>query len=155
MRFFLDNNDVLRRIRYIFDFNDFQMIEIFALINLDLKRSTITNFLKKEDDVNFLRCTDIILATFLDGLIISKRGKKEGVVIRPEKKLNNNIILRKLKIALNLKNEDMIEIFKLAEMNVSKNELTAFFRKKGHKHFKSCGDQILRNFLKGLQLKFR
>jgi len=151
----LDNNDVLRRIRYIFDFNDFQMIEIFALINLDLKRSTITNFLKKEDDVNFLRCTDIILATFLDGLIISKRGKKEGVVIRPEKKLNNNIILRKLKIALNLKNEDMIEIFKLAEMNVSKNELTAFFRKKGHKHFKSCGDQILRNFLKGLQLKFR
>ena len=151
----MDNNDVLRRIRYIFDFNDFQMIEIFALINLDLKRSTITNFLKKEDDVNFLRCTDIILATFLDGLIISKRGKKEGVVIRPEKKLNNNIILRKLKIALNLKNEDMIEIFKLAEMNVSKNELTAFFRKKGHKHFKSCGDQILRNFLKGLQLKFR
>ena len=61
----------------------------------------------------------------------------------------------KLKIALNLKSEDVLEILQLAEFQLSKHELSAFFRKPGHKHYRDCKDQVLRNFLKGLQMKYR
>jgi len=61
----------------------------------------------------------------------------------------------KLKIALNLKAEDVLEIMELAGFLMSKHELSAFFRKPGHKHYRECKDQILRNFLKGMQLKYR
>jgi uncharacterized protein YehS (DUF1456 family) len=95
------------------------------------------------------------LAVFLNGLIIDKRGKNEGPQPEPERHLNNNIIFRKLKIALNLQAEDILEIMALAQGQISKHELSAFFRRPEHKHYRDCNDQILRNFLKGAQLKYR
>jgi len=95
------------------------------------------------------------LASFLDGLINEKRGKKDGPQAEPEKRLTNNIIFRKLKIALNLKDDDVLEIMSLANLRLSKHELSAFFRKPGHKNYRECQAQILRNFLKGVQLKYR
>jgi len=151
----MTNNDILRRIRYVFDFNDKQMIDIFALADSKVTREQISNWLKKDDDPDYKACSDTQLATFLNGLINFKRGKKDGPQPVPEKKLNNNIIFRKLKIALNLKEEDTLALLKLADLTISKHELSAFFRKEGHKHYRVCKDQILRNFIKGIQLKYR
>lgn len=151
----MTNNDILRRIRYIFDFNDSKMMAIFGLADHQVSRAQISDWLKKEDDPEHQKCSDTLLAIFLNGLINDKRGKKEGAQPEPEKKLNNNIIFTKLKIALNLKAEDVLEILESVDMRISKHELSAFFRKQGHKHYRDCKDQVLRNFLKGMQLKYR
>ena len=151
----MTNNDVLRRIRYIFDYNDTTMIAIFKLAGHSVSREQISDWLKKDDDPAYKALNDTQLAIFLNGLIIHKRGKKDGPQPEPEKTLNNNIIFRKLKIALNLKEEDTLAIMELANLRISKHELSAFFRRADHKHYRACKDQVLRNFLKGLQLKFR
>jgi uncharacterized protein YehS (DUF1456 family) len=64
--------------------------------------------------------------------------------------LTNNDILKKLRIALELKDDDIIHILKLADFTVSKSELSALFRKDDHPNYVACGDQLLRNFLQGL-----
>lgn len=151
----MTNNDVLRRVRYIFDFNDAKMIAIFALADDKVTREQVSSWLKKEEEPDYQKLSDVQLAIFLNGLINDKRGKKDGPQHEPEKSLTNNIIFMKLKIALNLKAEDVLDIMNLAEFRMSKHELSALFRKSDHKHYRACKDQILRNFLKGLQLKHR
>ena len=151
----MTNNDILRRIRYIFDFSDKKMISIFEQADCKVSREQISDWLKKDDDPAYKACNDTQLATFLNGLINDKRGKKDGPQPEPEKKLNNNIIFRKLKIALNLKEEDTLAILALANLKISKHELSAFFRRPDHKHYRLCKDQILRNFISGLQIKYR
>ena len=148
------NNDIIRRIRYTFDFNDTKMIEIFGLADYQVTRAQISDWLKKDDDPTFQELLDYQLATFLNGFINEKRGKKEGAQAIPEKKLNNNIIFRKLKIALDLKDDDILEIFKLVDLRVSKTELSAFFRNPKLKQYRPCKDQFLRNFLHGMQIKY-
>ncbi|MCP4757261.1 MAG: DUF1456 family protein [Proteobacteria bacterium] len=149
------NNDILRRIRYIFDFDDSKMIAIFGLADHQVTREQICDWLKTDDDPEYQECSDAMLAVFLNGLINEKRGKREGAQPEPEKRLTNNAIFVKLRIALNLKAEDILEILKLANLRISKHELSAFFRKPSHKHYRECKDQILRTFLKGVQLKNR
>ena len=150
----MTNNDILRRIRYIFDFSDSKMIEIFALAGHKVTRSQISDWLKKDDDPTFLDLNDYQLAIFLNGLINDKRGKKEGEQSIPENRLNNNIIFRKLKIALNLKDDDILEILGLVNFRLSKHELSAFFRNPNQDQYRPCNDQILRNFLLGMQEKY-
>jgi uncharacterized protein YehS (DUF1456 family) len=151
----VNNNDVLRRIRFIFNFSDSQMIALFGLAGHQVTRVEISDWLKKDDDSAYQECNDTQLAIFLNGLIIDKRGKNNGPQPEPEQRLNNNIIFRKLKIALNLQAEDILEIMALVQVQISKHELSAFFRRAEHKHYRDCNDQILRNFLKGVQLKYR
>ena len=151
----MTNNDILRRIRYIFDYSDSKMIKIFSLGGKQVTRAELSNWLRKEDHPDYQACKDILMATFLNGLIIDKRGKKEGKQPIPELELTNNIIFRKLNIALKLQADDVLAILNLADFSMSKHELSAFFRKPGHKHYRECKDQILRNFLTGLQLKKR
>ena len=151
----MENNDILRRIRYTFDFNDSKMIALFELAGHQVSRSQISDWLKKEDDPSYRKCSDTRLALFLDGLIADKRGKKEGAQPKPNKDLTNNAIFMKLKIALNLKADEVLEVVGLAGFKMSKHELSAFFRKPGHKHYRECQDQVLRYFLKGMQLKYR
>ena len=151
----MTNNDVLRRIRYTFNFDDTKMIAIFGLAGLEVTRAEISDWLKKDDDPDYKSCNDVTLATFLNGLIIEKRGKKDGPQPVPETSLNNNIIFRKLKIALNLQAEEVLALIKQADFSMSKHELSAFFRKPDHKHYRKCKDQVLRYFMKGLQLKYR
>ena len=150
----LTNNDILRRLRFIFNFSDAKMIELFASADYIVNRSQISDWLKKEDDPAFLELYDQQLAVFLNGLINDKRGKKEGVQPVTEKFLNNNTILRKLKIALNLQDVDMLEILDLAGMHISKHELSAFFRHPDQTQYRVCNDQILRNFLQGMKIKY-
>lgn len=150
----MTNNDILRRIRFTFNFSDKQMIALFKEAELDVTRSEVSDWLKKDDDPAYQRCNDTQMATFLNGLINQRRGKKEGPQPEPEHVINNNIILRKLKIALDLKNEEVLELLELAEFRLGKHELSAFFRKPDHKHFRECKDQVLRNFLMGMQIKY-
>ncbi|WP_457553654.1 DUF1456 family protein [Desulfobacula sp.] len=151
----MTNNEILRRIRYIFDFSDSKMIAIFGLADHKVTREQISDWLKKDDDPAFQKCSDTELAIFLNGLINDKRGKKEGSQPVPEERLTNNIIFMKLKIALNLKADDVLEILALADLSISKHELSAFFRRPGHKHYRDCKHQVLRNFLNGMQMKYR
>jgi uncharacterized protein YehS (DUF1456 family) len=151
----MTNNDILRRVRYIFDFNDDKMIALFGLADCAVTRAQISDWMKAEEDPAFVKMNDKELATFLNGLINDKRGKKDGPQPVPEKELTNNAIFMKLKIALNLQAEDIIAIMEASDFRMSKHELSAFFRKPGHKHYRECKDQILRVFLKGLQLQQR
>ncbi len=150
----INNNDILRRIRYTFDFTDSKMIEIFGLADYQVTRAQISDWLKKEDNPAYQELNDNQLAIFLNGLINDKRGKKEGEQPIPEERLNNNIIFRKLKIALNLKDEDIMEILKLVDLRIGKHELSAFFRNPNQSQYRPCQDQFLRNFLHGMQLKY-
>lgn len=151
----MDNNDILRRIRFIFNLNDTKMMSIFASTGYKATRAQISDWLKKDDDPAFKKCNDSQLAIFLNGFINERRGKKEGAQPEPESRLNNNLIFRKLRIALNLKDEDILQLLEMANFQMSKAEFSAFFRKVGHKHYRPCKDQVLRNFLQGLQEKHR
>jgi uncharacterized protein YehS (DUF1456 family) len=148
------NNDILRRLRYTFDLKDSQMMALFDLAGAPVSWEQVSGWLKRDDDPSCQECDDARLAAFLNGLIIDKRGKKEGPQPAPENSLTNNVILMKLRIALNLKAEDVLEIMNLADMPVSKHELSAFSRRADHKHYRECKDQMLRNFLKGIQIKY-
>lgn len=151
----MTNNDIMRRLRYAFDFNDAKMVAIFGLADHKVTRVQVSSWLKNDSDPDYQSCNDATFALFLNGLINEKRGKKEGAQPAPEQSLTNNIIFRKLKIALDLKDDDILALMDLADLRISKHELSAFFRKPDHKHYRECKDQILRNFLKGVQLKLR
>jgi len=151
----LKNNDILRSIRYTFDLNDSKMIAVFGAAGHQVTRAQISDWLKKEDDPAFQNCTDKQLSIFLNGLIIDRRGKQEGPLPEPEQHVTNNLVLKKLKIALDLKSEDILKIMGLVRFAISQHEISAFFRKPDNKHYRECKDQILRNFLKGLQVKYR
>jgi uncharacterized protein YehS (DUF1456 family) len=151
----MTNNDIFRRIRYVFDLDDSAMIALFKLAEYEVDRAQVSDWLKKEDDPLAIDISDRELAIFLSGFIIEKRGKREGPMPEPEDPLSNNMILRKLKIALDLKTEDMLELFSSAGKKLSKHELSAFFRKPDHKSYRLCMDQYLRNFLSALQTKYK
>ena len=151
----MTNNDVLLRMRYVFDLADTKLVELSTSVGGEVELGQVKRWLKQEEDPYFKPCPDLQLATILNGFIVLHRGKQEGQQMPNEKKLNNNIILRKLKIALNLKSDDIIAMLSAAGLTISDHELSAFFRKKDHKHYRECKDQILRNFLEGLRLKHR
>ena len=152
------NNDILRRLRYALDLSDVKMLEAFKLSGYEIDRESLLSFLKKEDEEGYAPCNDRIMRLFLDGFITLKRGAREeqpGKEKKAENRLSNNIILKKMRIALSLNSEDVLDILKLTDVSVSKSELSALFRRAGHKHYKECGDQFLRNFLKGLTIRNR
>ena len=169
----MDNNDILIRIRYALDIKNADMIEIFKLGGITVTKEDVIELLQKskdsfdEDDNEMVednrRCDNVMLEAFLNGLIIFKRGRQEPKAGQPEKppmsiKNNgsvNNVLLKKLKIALSLTSEDILDILESAGVIVSKSELSAIFRKEGHKHYIECGDRYARNFLKGLAIKYR
>jgi uncharacterized protein YehS (DUF1456 family) len=151
----MTNNDILRRIRYSFELDDSKVIEIFALGDLEVTRAQISDWMKKDDDEAFELCKDPEFAAFLNGFITDKRGKKDGPTRAPEKKLSNNTIFSKLKIALDLKAEDVLEVIELGGLTLSKHELSSFFRKPDNRHYRQCKDQCLRSFLKGVQTRYR
>ena len=151
----MDNNDILRRLRYVFDLTDTEIANMFNLAGAEVELKEVAGWLKKEDHPEFKPCDDEQMATFLNGFILARRGKKDGVQPVPETRINNNMVLRKLRIALDYKSADMLKALALADLPISEHELSAFFRKTGHKHYRECKDQMLRNFLEGLRIKYR
>ncbi|GAA4306487.1 DUF1456 family protein [Aestuariibaculum suncheonense] len=69
--------------------------------------------------------------------------------------MTNNDILKKLRVALKLRDDDIVNILALVDFRITKSELGAFFRKEDHPKYMECGDQILRNFLNGLVIQMR
>lgn len=152
----MTNNDVLRSVRYMLEMSDAKMVGIVALAESEVSLEEMQAFLKKEDEEGYRPCPDVLMGYFLNGLIFSMRGKSdEAPVPSVERKMTNNIMLKKLRVAFNLKTTDITEILQLADFAVSQAEIGAIFRKPGHKNYRECGDQILRNFLKGLTIKTR
>jgi uncharacterized protein YehS (DUF1456 family) len=150
------NNDVLRSLRYTLDVNDAQLAEIIRLSGKEVDPETLDALLKKEDEEGFVACDDELMAHFLDGLVYFKRGKDDSRPAQPfELPMTNNMVLKKLRVAFELKEDDMHAIMQSVDCPVSKPEMSALFRKFGHSNYRTCGDQFLRNFLKGLTLRVR
>ncbi|WP_287810853.1 DUF1456 family protein [Pseudomonas sp.] len=150
------HNDVLRSVRYMLDISDAKVVDIIKLSGLEVSKADVINYLKKDEEEGFVHCPDVVMAHFLDGLVFFKRGKDDTRPAQPiETPVTNNIILKKLRVAFELKEDDMHAVLKAADFPVSKPELSALFRKVGHNNYRPCGDQLLRNFLKGLTLKVR
>jgi len=152
------NNDILRSIRYMLDLSDNKVIEIIRLADPEfaIEKDELRGYLLKEDEPGHVACGDRVMAHFLDGLVIYRRGRDESLPPRPvEKRINNNVVLKKLRVAFQFTDVDMHRAFADAGFPVSKPELSALFRQPGHKNFRQCGDQLLPNFLKGLTLRMR
>lgn len=151
----MTNNDIFRRIRFIFDFSDEMVLELFEIAGRQATLAEISDWLKKDDDPGFSAMRDGSLAVFLNGLIIKKRGKRDDTEMVHEDRLTNNLILKKLKTALSLRSEDMVDIFGLMDRRVSPHEISAFLRNPNQTKYRPCNDQYFRNFLNGLQKKYR
>ena len=150
------HNDVLRSLRYMLDISDTKMAQIARSNGFKLNDTDMANYLKKDDDKDFVHCPDDVMAHFLDGLVIFRRGRDESRPLPPiELPVSNNTILKKLRVAFELKDDDILALLKAVNFPVSKTELSALFRKVGHDNFRAGGDQLLRNFLKGLSQRIR
>jgi len=151
-------NDVFRRLRYALGLNNSATISLCKLMDYELDESYLTNMMKREEEDGFMPCRDKILCIFLDALIIKNRGKQDGSqphYLTSGQRLTNNEIMRKIKIAMNYQQDDMLAILESIDFRVSKGELTALFRKPDHRSYRECGDQLLRNFLKGMVKRHR
>jgi uncharacterized protein YehS (DUF1456 family) len=152
----MTNNDILRRLRFALNQNDEAVIALFALGGQVVSPAELGWFIAKESDPEYTLCPEEALRAYFDGLILSRRGPRDPSAPRPkEGRLDNNLILRKLRIALDLKEPEMLAVLKKGGMEVSPSELGALFRSPSHKHFRPCGDQLLRNFLSGLTAEHR
>ncbi|MDP2307510.1 MAG: DUF1456 family protein [Pseudomonadota bacterium] len=152
----MNNNDVLRRLRFALKQSDAEVQRLCRLAQVDLGDAELRSYLAKEGDADFVLCPDPVLAALLDGLVLHRRGPRDPSVPRPpEGRFDNNMILKKLRIALELKEPDMLALLELGGMKISASELGGLFRSETHKHYRPCGDQLLRNFLRGLTVKLR
>lgn len=153
----MTNNDVLKRLRYALNISDRLAVKIFRLRKMEISEEEFLQLLLPSHEDNFKKCNNRTLLAFLDGLIILKRGalEKPNEEIKVTKNNLNNMILRKLKIALSLRSEEMLHLFELGGEQISNSELSALFRKEGHKNYRECGDKYIRVFLKGLTNYYR
>ncbi|MDZ5601295.1 DUF1456 family protein [Pseudomonas sp. RP23018S] len=152
----MNHNDVLRSLRYLIKANDAKIAEIIALSGLQVSPADIAHYVKKEEEPGFILCPQPVMAHFLDGLVTHRRGRDDSRPAQPvELPVTNNTILKKLRVAFELKEDDLHAILKAVNFPVSKPELSALFRKVGHDNYRPCGDQLLRNFLKGLTHRVR
>ncbi|MGP6139033.1 DUF1456 family protein [Jeotgalibaca sp. A127] len=155
----MDNNDRLTRLRYALDIKDNDVVEIFRLGGATVTKEQVRAMTTRDKDGNYEEELDNErFERFLNGMITSQRGVREGAP-EPELELHsgnvNNLLLKKVKIALSLTGDDMLEIMDDAEARISKSELGAVLRKEGHRNYKPCGNRYVRNFLKGLALRYR
>ncbi len=154
----MTTNDVLKKLRFAARLQDAAMLEMLALAGSPVGKETLDSWFRKDDEAGYAECPRGSLAALLDGMILKYRGPRDAsagpaqrAVSAPlAEPLDNNLILKKLRIAFELKEEDLVAIMKRAGVDVSRNELSALFRKKGQRNYVECMDQFLRNFLAGL-----
>ncbi len=149
----MTNNDILRSVRYILNVNENKLIEIIGLTEFKVSPEDMSAFLKQDHEEGYKNCSDKVLSRFLDGLVIFKRGKNENAPPQAlEVSLTNNLILKKIRVAFQLKDLDLIRLIDKAGLKISKAELGAFFRSPDHRNYRDCGNQFLRNLLRGMAL---
>ena len=151
----MNYNDLLRRLRYALRLSDAEALELLALGGRPAAPGTLASWYRKEDEPGYAECDMGSLRALLDGLVAKRRGPRDadggapGAAARPEL-LDNNLVLKKLRVALELREEDLLAIMRAGGVEVSKGELSALFRRKDQKNYKPCLDQFLRRFLAGL-----
>lgn len=149
------NNDVLRSIRHMLKMSELKMTDLVKYSGGDVTLEEIHAYLKKEDEPGFRECPQNTMAHFLNGLIYFMRGKDENRAPLAVDLPTNNVVLKKLRVALEMRDEDIIAVLNDAGFRATKSEISALFRKEGHPNYRVCGDQLLRNFLKGLTMNLR
>jgi len=150
----MTNNDILRRLRHALDINDTKVAEIIRKTGQEASRSQVSRWLKREDEQGCKSISDATLCCFFDGLIIEKRGARpDGATPKHSHVLSNNEIFKKLRIALEMRDEDVTAVFEKVDFVVTKAELRSFFRKQGHRNYRPCPEQVLRKFIQGLGMK--
>lgn len=149
------NNDVLCSLRYILNVNEPTLASIVKLGGGDVTKEEIEAYIKKEEEPGFIRCPQNVLAHFLNGLIYLKRGRDESKPRLTTDLPTNNVVIKKIRVAFELKDTDFIDMLKEGGFEVSKSELSALFRKAGHQNYKECGDQYLRQILKEMAYRER
>jgi uncharacterized protein YehS (DUF1456 family) len=149
------NNDVLRSVRFMLNISEFKLVEIVQLGGGEITQAKMNAFIKREDEPGFEECPQNVMARFLNGLIYLRRGKDETRPALSPELPTNNVVLKKLRVAFELKDDSILEMLHSTGFKISKSELSALFRKDDHPNFRPCGDQLLRNFLKGLTAKVR
>ncbi len=157
----MTNNDILKRLRFALNIRDEQLIGMVEAGGKTLSPGDLEKYFLDEDVTGYLNCSDTMLTAFLDGLILTRRGPRKNVPANPSQNKTaapspkNNLVMKKLRIALELKETDIIDLFKMVDYRISGSEISALFRRSGHKNFRECGDQLLRNFIQGLVKKYR
>ncbi len=131
------------------------MVEIVKMGGGQVTQAEINTYIKKEDEPGFIACKQNVLSHFLNGMIYLKRGRDASRPPLTTDLPTNNVVLKKLRVAFELKDTDIMEFLKDGGFEVSKSELSALFRKEGHQNYKECGDQYLRQILKGLAARVR
>jgi len=149
------NNDILRRVSTLLGFDDEKIRSVFKLNACDITAEQLACFFIEKDQTTFVELLDVELASFLNGLIVDKRGAKEGPQAVPETTLSNNAIFNKLKIAFSLHADEVIDTLEMAELSLTKYELSALFRKVSNKHYRECSDETLSAFIRGLKIKLQ
>lgn len=150
----MTHNEIIKRLRFILDVDDMVLHQCFTLGGSQLSLETVSCFLLKPDDADYQVCEEVDMSRFLDGLITHRRGpSKEG--LRNPVALNNNIIMKKLRIALELEARDLDNAFMLSDCELSPHEISSLFRKPGTKHYVECSDHVFERFMSGLSLYFR
>jgi len=144
-------NDLMRSLRFMLKINSAKIVEICVLGGCPVTKEQIDNIFRSDEDPDFVPCPEKVVAHFLDGLIFHKRGKDETRPVLPiELPLSNNLVLKKLRVAFQLREEDMLKMIQVSGFKFGKNELSAILRKRDQPNYRECGDQVLRYFLKGL-----
>lgn len=165
----MTNNDILKRLRYALDLSDFSVIEMTETGGKEISELELSSYFRKDDEPEYKNCSNSVLIAFLNGLIVKKRGPRKNEnkessspagnkspdATRGKSSPRNNSVMKKLRIALELKEVDIIEIFKQVDFRISKSEISALFRRSDHKNFRECGDQMLRNFIQGITKIYR
>ncbi len=147
----MKTNDILYKIQKALSLSQEEILEAYKLTDYKMSATHLNSLLKRRQDEDSKLCSYEELGVFLDGFVILKRGPSPKKVNNNESvELTNNLILKKLRIALELKEAETEIIFSLGEAELSKQQLASLFRKEGHKNFKECSDELLTAFLDGL-----
>ena len=147
----IDTNEILYRLHKTLNLSIDEMMEAYRLADYPMTRERLDALLKRRNEKGFESCSYEELGVFLDGLIILKRGPSPKKANDDEAvELTNNLILKKLRIALELKEPETELIFNLADVVLTKQELKSLFRNEKHKNFKACSNELFMAFLEGL-----
>jgi len=142
-------SDVIKSIKEDLNLNRHQIKHIYELEDFAITQDRIDSILKNRSKKNSANASYEELGVFLDGLISFKRGKSSAPQAQ-DVVLDNNLILKKLRVALNLKDEELAIIFELADFNISKSAIKDMFRAYDNPKYKECDNKTLKAFLEGL-----
>ncbi|WP_220738680.1 DUF1456 family protein [Leuconostoc miyukkimchii] len=161
----MNNNDIIIRLRYALNIKNADMIKIFKYGGISIDENQLHVLLAKQDEGSKRdeKVTTKTLESFMNGLIISQRGQKFGADLKPVPPtfdMNaeadiNNVVMKKLKIAMSYTSDDYMSFLKTAGITISPNELSAVLRRSDHRNYKPAGDRYLRNILKGMAMEYR